>query len=319
MMFYHADKFNGDISNWNTKSLINMKEMFFRAFVFNQNINNWDIQNVGGLTRVFYDNREFNQPIGKWNITNVQTLDSTFFGCEKFNQPLSSWDTSNVKQMVGTFRMAAAFNQDISGWDISNLNTMIMMFQGAKSFNQNLCKWSDKFPFKDVHYSYNMFQNSGCPYLQDPDPILKAPFCQSACGYENQIKADGPTGSPLPSFNIDGVGDSPFDKLEPDDEGAEERVAAKIALIGFILCLLVAVVYYILWGRSKQAMHTADETTEEVSNLNPSALPRTSIAFSDNRNQLGGDDFIDVGDEEMNDVALEEMSEVPLEALPELS
>ena len=45
-MFYGANKFNQDISNWDVSNVENMAWMFGNCKSFNQDISNWDVSNV---------------------------------------------------------------------------------------------------------------------------------------------------------------------------------------------------------------------------------------------------------------------------------
>jgi surface protein len=45
-MFHHAKKFNKDISEWKTSSVLDMSYMFFGADDFKQDISRWNMSNV---------------------------------------------------------------------------------------------------------------------------------------------------------------------------------------------------------------------------------------------------------------------------------
>ena len=79
-------KFNGDISQWNTSNVINMRSMFHDS--------------------------EFNGDISKWNTSNVIDMNSMFSKSE-FNGDISQWNTSKVTDMGGMFSQST-FNGDIS-------------------------------------------------------------------------------------------------------------------------------------------------------------------------------------------------------------
>ena len=88
-MFYNADTFNQDISNWNTAKVDNMGSMFKNASSFNQNISNW-------------------------NTSKVTKMLDLFRGASAFNQNISNWDTSSATSMSKMFENATSFNQIIS-------------------------------------------------------------------------------------------------------------------------------------------------------------------------------------------------------------
>ena len=54
-MFSRATSFNGDISEWDVSSVIQMKYMFFEAKVFDRDISKWDVSSVINMNRLFWD------------------------------------------------------------------------------------------------------------------------------------------------------------------------------------------------------------------------------------------------------------------------
>ena len=54
-MFYGCQKFNCDISNWDTSNVKDMRYMFWRAWNFNQDISGWDVSNCENFTEMFFD------------------------------------------------------------------------------------------------------------------------------------------------------------------------------------------------------------------------------------------------------------------------
>ncbi|WP_434336168.1 BspA family leucine-rich repeat surface protein [Mycoplasma capricolum] len=45
-MFYDAEKFNQDISNWNMSNVEYIRSMFDGTTSFNQNISNWELKKI---------------------------------------------------------------------------------------------------------------------------------------------------------------------------------------------------------------------------------------------------------------------------------
>ena len=46
--------FNGDISNWDVSSVVDMNYMFYSANAFNGDISNWDVSSVVTMSHMFY-------------------------------------------------------------------------------------------------------------------------------------------------------------------------------------------------------------------------------------------------------------------------
>ena len=64
--FRNKIRFNGDISQWDTAQVTNMRHMFFYAAAFNQDIGSWDTSKVTDMEYMFYEASAFNKtsPIG---------------------------------------------------------------------------------------------------------------------------------------------------------------------------------------------------------------------------------------------------------------
>ena len=62
-MFYDAESFNGDMSNWNVSNVTTMTGMFNNASNFNSDISNWNISSLvsNGTASMFKSAINFNQ------------------------------------------------------------------------------------------------------------------------------------------------------------------------------------------------------------------------------------------------------------------
>ena len=140
-MFYDAEKFNSDISNWDTSNVTTMKYMFSWATVFNQPIGNWNTSKVTSMRQMFENAKHFNQDLSHWDTSEVTDMFAMFAWAEQFNGNVSTWKTGKVTTMWWMFSGIPLFNQDISNWDTSNVTTMARMFYGSPSFNQDLSGW----------------------------------------------------------------------------------------------------------------------------------------------------------------------------------
>ncbi|KAF3983613.1 MAG: DUF285 domain-containing protein, partial [Methylococcales symbiont of Hymedesmia sp. n. MRB-2018] len=117
-----------------------MLGMFFEAEVFDGNISNWEVDNVEIMRTMFSGATAFDRDISGWVVSRVTDMGSMFGLAETFNQDIGGWDVSSVTKMDNMFNGAILFNQDISRWDVSSVDDMTNMF-ATSNFNQNLGRW----------------------------------------------------------------------------------------------------------------------------------------------------------------------------------
>ena len=103
----------GEISNWDTSRVTDMRNMFWDAGSFNQPLNNWDVSNVTDMTHMFLRATSFNQPLNKWEVSNVTNMSRMFQDATSFNQPLNKWNVSKVTNMSYMILNARSFNQPL--------------------------------------------------------------------------------------------------------------------------------------------------------------------------------------------------------------
>ena len=133
--FRNKIRFNGDISQWDTAQVTNMRHMFFYAAAFNQDIGSWDTSKVTDMEYMFYEASAFNKNIANWDTSQVTDMQFMFYQAFAFNRPIGSWSTSNVLDMEYMFKLASAFNHDISSWTGSAATSaQSSMFSGATAF-----------------------------------------------------------------------------------------------------------------------------------------------------------------------------------------
>ncbi len=143
--------FNGDISNWNTSNVTNMRCMFRNAKAFNQDINSWNVSNVTNMESMFFNASSFNQPLN-FDTSNVTTMEDMFYQAKSFNQPLN-FDTSKVVDMEGMFFYASSFDQAVN-FDTSSVTNMDYMFYNAEIFNQPINFNTSKVIYMSAMFSY---------------------------------------------------------------------------------------------------------------------------------------------------------------------
>ena len=141
-MFAGCEKFNGDISSWNTSKVTSMYSMFWGASEFNQPIGGWNTSRVTNMYSMFSGASKFNQPIGNWVTNEVINMSRMFSGAHKFNYPIGNWNTSKVTDMSLMFYDAQVFNQPIGNWVTDQVTDMSRMFARAYNFNQPIGNWN---------------------------------------------------------------------------------------------------------------------------------------------------------------------------------
>ena len=207
-MFFGAEMFNCDISNWYTGYIQDMSFMFYGAKAFNGDISDWDLSYVG-------DNQIYPDK-GTANGYGHGSFSYMFCGATSFNQMInqSTYFSSNLYSMDHMFFGATSFNQDISGWDLdmSSLQDMSFMFAGATSFNQDLSNWST---LAGLNAS-GMFLD--CP-LMCANPAYAPEFCGSIFGNTQCVDASAMTIEVRPDEN--GNVEIP---ISGNDEGTSVRV-----------------------------------------------------------------------------------------------
>lgn len=145
-MFDGASKFNGDITNWDVSSIVEMDEVFNECVSFNQDLGNWDVSKVTSFKGMFSNCILFNQDIGGWNMSSAIDLSGMFKGSFQnkciFNQDISGWDVSAVIDFSDMFSHNDSFNVAIGGWDVSSAEDMSNLFYYAGAFNQAINNWN---------------------------------------------------------------------------------------------------------------------------------------------------------------------------------
>ena len=141
--FYYENrnKYNGDISKWDTSNVIDMSYMFAYS-MFNNFIGCWNVSNVTDMKGMFYCTEKFNQDISRWDVSNVTDMSYMFCDAERFNCHIDKWDVSSVTNMSYMFCNTDWFNSPINDWNVSNVTDMNHMFFHAYEFNQPIGKWN---------------------------------------------------------------------------------------------------------------------------------------------------------------------------------
>lgn len=155
-MFDGCQRFNQDISMWDTSHVEDMSVMFRNCISFNQPIGVWNVSNVTDITEMFAGCSSFNQDLSGWDVSRVKRIQGTFEDATVFNSDISGWNLDSAMDYQSAFKNAIAFNQDISRWKTSNVLHMSQMFSGAHAFNQDISKWD----VKQVQHMAEMFYDA---------------------------------------------------------------------------------------------------------------------------------------------------------------
>ena len=109
---FASSLFNGDISQWNTERVTDMRAMFYWS-VFNGDLSQWDTSSVRAMNRMF-SNSVFNGDVSRWNTSLVGNMQAMFRD-SPFQGDLSGWDTAHVDSFTYMFSNCP-FSGDISSW-----------------------------------------------------------------------------------------------------------------------------------------------------------------------------------------------------------
>ncbi len=118
----------GHISRWNTKYVTNMRALFLFKDKFNEDISNWNTSNVEDMSGMFngygFRSHAFNQDISRWDVSKVRDMQLMFNHANNFNCDLSYWNVQNVRSMRYMFDGATNFSGNLSNWKLKNIRVM---------------------------------------------------------------------------------------------------------------------------------------------------------------------------------------------------
>ncbi|MEM6771653.1 MAG: BspA family leucine-rich repeat surface protein, partial [Bacteroidota bacterium] len=168
-MFQIADRFNGDLTDWDVGNVEDMSAMFdgidgtgsnvsglsnwdvsnvrsmanmFRTSSIGGDLRNWDVSKVRNMSGMFGGAVGSFSGLGAWDVGNVEDMSNMFAGVTDFNQDISAWNVGKVEDMSGMFVSTLGFNQNLGAWDVSQVEDMSAMFEGAQAFDQDLGSWN---------------------------------------------------------------------------------------------------------------------------------------------------------------------------------
>ena len=158
-MFFDSNASTVDVSEFDTKNVVDMQGMFkgSQATVIN-GFENFDTSNVANMRDMFYDSKVVTFDLSSFDTSNVTNMRYMFYNNKASKLKLANFNTKNVTDMSGMFYQSAASIIDISGFDTSNVTDMSYMFENTK--NLKTIYASDKFVTNKVTSSTNMFSSS---------------------------------------------------------------------------------------------------------------------------------------------------------------
>ena len=158
-MFFDSNASTVDVSEFDTKNVVDMQGMFdgSQATVIN-GFENFDTSNVANMRDMFYDSKVVTFDLSSFDTSNVTNMRYMFYNNKASKLELANFNTKNVTDMSGMFYQSEASIIDISGFDTSNVTDMSYMFENTK--NLKTIYSSDKFVTNKVTSSTNMFSSS---------------------------------------------------------------------------------------------------------------------------------------------------------------
>jgi surface protein len=176
-MFYRMSNFNSPVY-LDTTNVHNMEGMFEGSEKFNQDISSFNTTFVENIVGMFKNAAEFNnggEPLNI-NVGSITDFTEMFRGTEKFQQNIENWDVSNAEKMTGMFA-ESNFDQELAKWNTVNVSNMDEMFKDS-AFNKDISEWcvslidTEPTDFSTSLDEANKPQWSECPRGEDRYPVV---------------------------------------------------------------------------------------------------------------------------------------------------
>ena len=149
------------LENFDTSNVTNMGEMFYRVSTAKLDVSSFDTSNVTNMYGMFAYN-SYNLDLTNFNTGNVTDMSYMFYDLSSNVIDVSGFDTSNVIKMSGMFNGADAIKKiDLSNFNTSKVTTMQYMFESFNTSSLNL----ENFDTSKVVNMNRMFYYSNIPYL----------------------------------------------------------------------------------------------------------------------------------------------------------
>ena len=140
---------NINLSNFNTKNVIDMSNMFFGCkSLTNIDLSNFNTQNVSDMSNMFKGCESLtNIDLSSFNTQNVKNMSFMFYRCKSLtNIDLSNFNSQSAINMIGMFSVCISLKYiNLSNFNTKNVKNMSKMFFGCKSLtNINLSNFNTK-------------------------------------------------------------------------------------------------------------------------------------------------------------------------------
>ena len=152
-MFYNCKNItNIDLSNFDTKNVLNMNNMFAycESLISIDGISKLNTSNVVNMSSMFSNCISLISLPGilNWDISNVIDMNHMFYACESLKSlpDIAKWDTKNVKDMSYMFYFCRSLDSlpDISKWNTTKVKNMDSIFDNCKSISDSSHKKEKK-------------------------------------------------------------------------------------------------------------------------------------------------------------------------------
>ncbi len=163
-MFWQANGFTGDLSDWDVSNIISFKTLFFGCASFSSDLKDWDVSSGEDFEAMFGNCSSFNSDLSLWDVSSAITFSNMFANCIQFESDLSAWDVNLVIDMSSTFAGCLLFDSDLGNWNVSavldfsgflngtatstlNYDKLLIGWNNLPSLNSNLIIGANNFSY----------------------------------------------------------------------------------------------------------------------------------------------------------------------------
>ena len=108
-----------DIENWDVSNVTNMNLAFAGRRSFDGNLGQWDVRSVTTFKGMFQKAFAFTgKGLEKWNVSKGESFREMFSFAKKFNANIENWQTLSAKNMQYMFESAYRFDHDVISWSV---------------------------------------------------------------------------------------------------------------------------------------------------------------------------------------------------------